>query len=1554
MKGEQKIWFEKLTADRKIIAENLEKPSVRGIKDNVVEKYSDEAHFVYELLQNANDALATSTFFQLTKKGLYFKHNGKIHFSVSNPLTEDQDTKQKKLGHLNSITSIANSNKKESSIGKFGIGFKAVFQYTETPHIYDPIFQFKIERFIVPVLLENDLRERKKEQTIFYFPFNKKEKLPEDAYSEIEKKLRSLIYPTLFLNNIQVIQWISEKENGYYTKNCKEKMMSDDITVEMIELTNSQGENNKIENIILFSRYFEVFSQTLCIGYMINENGKLMRKTLPAFCYFPTRESTNLNFILHAPFLLNDSRESIQRFKKHNQDMVELLAQLSADSLNILKERKLLDDSIFEIIPYVEPEDDDFFAPFFDAIKLKLQTGKLLPSINGYFAKRKDAYWADSPELANLFSNEQLAFLVKNSLAKWVFTSIGRSKDRHITEYIDGGSERRWERREPNLIKSNMDFENKIAELINAEFINKQSDEWLHLFYEYLSERKSYQERFKTKPIFKDKDGNAVPAFQKIGDQLHSILFLPIKETISSCKTIHSAFLENKKTKDFIEMFGIKKPSLKDEIYNNILPLYENDGFYTDNNHMEILYNYWEREGRPEDFIFMLKDKMFIAYRSLNHPQICLGRGCDIYLPSLELEMYFKTKPSTRFVDIRCYDKFLRNDKIRNGFKDFMLRCGVADFPRINKIPIADDKLKQVLNLNLGTRQSVTLDKIIDGCEELIECIDKDRSILLWNYLTRFSWDNLSEGEHRYFYYTTQVQKFESSALTRLKNSKWIISNNNEFVSPSDISIDQIASFYQSNPKLEKSLFFKPSTFQSDKERIAGLFKNEEEAIRAKKLLEDHENKVNVKAKSAEYNERNLIDNEEEKSLVKQSRIHRTIRDLEELCNEFTFKKRSANDKIGKNSSNSKISFDEEVDFTKGIQELKKQLEIKKQKFELAEVINNSRKYSHDWFKAYLKLIKTNRISIDDGLQKTILFKEIKRIEGNNKYFLLCASNGYLSPEIENAANYNISLVFAKGTRVNIPVESVSKKGQDLLAYCSHDTPESIISRFEDVFRVEIKFTPTIELLDKLFHAFDNVNNIVAWHDIQIAMPPMNYIYGPPGTGKTTKICRIIDEILSSTPCVKFLILTPTNKASDVVCKILYDMNENIKTVRLSSPTDPEIKQNEVYRNTLNIQDLQAVDVVASTIHRLSYYSIQDFGLLFQYKWDYVIFDESSMIGLHYMTFAIMALQKTNINARFIIAGDPKQIPPVMEIDEKELEAIDFQEENIYSMMNLESFNPEEQSIRKIDSIENLYIQHRSIPMIGQLFSELSYSALLLHKRDEKENGGKEIPDEFKNILSSNVTFIDIPLNKENLIFRINKLFYSSYQFYCAILVSEIIKYFDSVNKKEKWTIGVISPYKAQAIVLNKLIKSHDISDRTIVYSDTVHGFQGDECDIVFFVCNPNNYYYTGNKKALVSKEYIYNVAISRARDYLVIIHPFSAIRDNVYINGLANSYKRSFGNARIHDSNAIEKILFGKENYIENNSYVTGHDNVNVFVTSKWRYIIKSNDMAIDIQLND
>ena len=49
-----------------------------------------------------------------------------------------------------------------------------------------------------------------------------------------------------------------------------------------------------------------------------------------------------------------------------------------------------------------------------------------------------------------------------------------------------------------------------------------------------------------------------------------------------------------------------------------------------------------------------------------------------------------------------------------------------------------------------------------------------------------------------------------------------------------------------------------------------------------------------------------------------------------------------------------------------------------------------------------------------------------------------------------------------------------------------------------------------------------------------------------------------------------------------------------------------------------------------------------------------------------------------------------------------------------------------------------------------------------------------------------------------------------------------------------------------------------------------------------------------------------------------------------------------------------IENLLFGTKNYIEDNSFATGHQNVNVYGKLERKYEIRSEENAVDIQLHE
>ena len=81
----------------------------------------------------SNLKIGTSYFFTPLQE--FAKEN--IRYRISDVNTEREDKKNGILGDINAITSVGQSNKIDSAkIGKFGMGFKSVFQYTCSPLIY--------------------------------------------------------------------------------------------------------------------------------------------------------------------------------------------------------------------------------------------------------------------------------------------------------------------------------------------------------------------------------------------------------------------------------------------------------------------------------------------------------------------------------------------------------------------------------------------------------------------------------------------------------------------------------------------------------------------------------------------------------------------------------------------------------------------------------------------------------------------------------------------------------------------------------------------------------------------------------------------------------------------------------------------------------------------------------------------------------------------------------------------------------------------------------------------------------------------------------------------------------------------------------------------------------------------------------------------------------------------------------------------------------------------------------------------------------------------------
>ncbi|MEQ7845827.1 sacsin N-terminal ATP-binding-like domain-containing protein [Nocardioides kribbensis] len=341
-----------------------------GLRSLLAELYPDNAHFIYELLQNAEDARATVVEFELTNGGLTVSHDGAREFS---------------LADIESITGIGKSTKKddETQIGKFGVGFKAVFAYTTRPEIHSGEHSFAISDLFVPELTDGTAPAGR---TTFNFPFDRAEKPAEVARAEVERGLRELDEKTLlFLNSIREITYeLPDGDIGFV-----KRTEVDDVTIK-VEASQDEGfvESNWLRLVGPASTVHDGHNPlTVAAAFKLEqkETGRGRSSNRPAgpadhqlgivpldagdvSIYFPAaKETSRLRFHIHAPFASTVARDSV-RDTPDNVQLVADIGDLIVAHLGEFRDRGLIDDGLLAALPNTE----DALAPIYGQIRSAL------------------------------------------------------------------------------------------------------------------------------------------------------------------------------------------------------------------------------------------------------------------------------------------------------------------------------------------------------------------------------------------------------------------------------------------------------------------------------------------------------------------------------------------------------------------------------------------------------------------------------------------------------------------------------------------------------------------------------------------------------------------------------------------------------------------------------------------------------------------------------------------------------------------------------------------------------------------------------------------------------------------------------------------------------------------------------------------------------------------------------------------------------------------------------------------------------------------------------
>ncbi|MGE0680614.1 MAG: sacsin N-terminal ATP-binding-like domain-containing protein [Candidatus Binatia bacterium] len=427
-----------LRKEREHLAITLQKH--KGIRRIIEDFYPDNAHFIYELLQNAEDASAPHAWFELHKDHLIFIHDGARHF-------DERD--------VSSITDIGESSKQEDTekIGKFGVGFKSVFSYTETPRIYSKRFCFQITNLVLPEAITP--KPEVGEKTQFEFPFNNSKKQVETAFSEIKAGLEALSETTLlFLKNLHEIRWrIDDSDSGSVSRTehpenhievRKDSGTGTVSSVHWLRFTAPVDELPKQNVAVAYELGFLHEGATFDLQKRLSEQVKIIPSQGKVSVFFPAeKESSELRFHLHAPFVPELSRASIKDTSA-NLPLFEQLATLAARSLHAIRDLGLLTGEFLGVLPNPEDSLPERYECIRNAIIEEMQNEPLTPTHNKGHAPAQQLVQAKAI-LKELLSEEDLRYLMEweDEEPKWAIGA--QQKNSRQDRFLEGLDIQAWD-----------------------------------------------------------------------------------------------------------------------------------------------------------------------------------------------------------------------------------------------------------------------------------------------------------------------------------------------------------------------------------------------------------------------------------------------------------------------------------------------------------------------------------------------------------------------------------------------------------------------------------------------------------------------------------------------------------------------------------------------------------------------------------------------------------------------------------------------------------------------------------------------------------------------------------------------------------------------------------------------------------------------------------------------------------------------------------------------------------------------------------------------------
>jgi len=633
--------------------------------------YSDPTHFVYELLQNADDRGATEICFQLLPDRLIVEHNATERFTIK---------------HIEAISSFEDSTSEDDLLktGKFGLGFKSVFAFTATPQVFCgeanfEIFDlYRLRELPAPHDLDHTL-------TRFELPFNHLECNPEFIFSENLKSAEMAV--EIIKGKFEALEDIALL---FTRKLTSIRVVTEDGAFSWKRVPNCNGTiaikaSHSSSTFRIWEMAIEWHGKKhrpVQIAIRVDEKGNPVPSDENLVVTFPTSISTGMGIILNGPYRTTPARETVGEKDEFNAYLVERSAELLAQVIREERDANDLSLKFLEILPIEARRSDSpgFFSPIHKRIRQMLVDEQILPTVTSTYVAGKNSRIARGQYLADLFSDEQLT-AVHNSKQPlhWLSSEITETNTPRLYRALAGSGRNIYQTVADGLVDGIVIRPEILLAKMNATFLSEQPPGWLAKLYAALHRQASEDAKAAAaiRPIVRLTTGKQVPLLTNGRPSA----YLPSKGT-TNYDAVDPKVLKSPDARAYLTSNGYHQPDLSAEVFERLLPRYRKADpaipFKTHLAHIHKILKVCKDAKVAAHLLVQLRECRIVYCRNAKTGDQLYRLPSDAYFSDSGLESYFADNPKTWFV-ANEYNSVSAKASIFDLFQ----KLGVAaEFPR--------------------------------------------------------------------------------------------------------------------------------------------------------------------------------------------------------------------------------------------------------------------------------------------------------------------------------------------------------------------------------------------------------------------------------------------------------------------------------------------------------------------------------------------------------------------------------------------------------------------------------------------------------------------------------------------------------------------------------------------------------------------------------------------------------------------------------------------------------------------------------------------------------